>query len=150
MSLSSTPSIVPTGIMFVIHPSIDFKANEVTLSIKPIVSHVVKVEPDPAVSILGGNSYTGMPVVKEKTIETVVRIRSHKVAILGGLTSGEMSPGVFGLNNGRLVAQTGSKEKRELVMVVTANILPPEKRKLHKLSSIAINKYEDDIITRKE
>lgn len=138
VALSSAASIVPTGIILVVHPSIDFNTLEITLSIKPVISGVAKVEVDPAVSILGGKVNGGMPVVKEKTIETVVRVKSHRVAILGGLTSGEIQPGIFGLNNGRFVANSSSHEKRELVMAVTAILLKGKKRKYHNLSNFAI------------
>ena len=143
VALNSVASVIPTGIVLVVHPSIDFNTHEITLSIKPVISGVSKVEPDPAVSILGGKLNSGMPVVKEKTIETVVRIMSNKVAILGGLTSGEMQPGVFGISKGKFIANQGSTERRELVMVVTASILKGEKRGYSDLPSFSIRGYEE-------
>ena len=119
----SNANVIQTGIIFIIHPSIDFTNNSITLSIKPIISRADKIAEDPAISILGGKTKdAGMPVIMEKSIDTVVRVNDGETIILGGLTDIESNPGRAGFDSGNFIVESKSGEKRETVMVVKATV----------------------------
>jgi general secretion pathway protein D len=139
-TVNSTANIVQTGIIFVVHASIDPGDDAVTLWIKPIISRSDKIAEDPAISILGGKTKddSGMPIISEKSIDTVVRLRDGEVAIIGGLTEADTNVGKFGFTGGRLVAHSTHGEKKEMVMVVKAKHIKNEIQENIPLKDIGI------------
>jgi general secretion pathway protein D len=120
VAVNTNANIIQTGIVLIVHPSINFSDSTITVSIRPMVSDAEKIAPDPAIAILGGNTSetTGMPVILEKSIDTVVRVYDGETIILGGLTDANLNAGTVGFKKGRLILETASGEKRETVMVI--------------------------------
>ena len=144
VSVSTNANIIQTGIVLIVHPSINFSDGTITVSIRPMVSNAEKIANDPAIAILGGNSKedAGMPVILEKSIDTVVRAYDGETIILGGLTDASMSPGKVGYDRGRLILESTSGEKRETVMVIKVKRIENPSWRNISLKDIGIKDFE--------
>lgn len=144
-TINSEPQIVPTGIIFLIQPSIDFNSTSVTLSIKPIISEVIETIEDPGISIMQGRSMKQVPIVKEQSIDTVINVNDGEMAIVGGLIQKRDRPGKIGFDRGTFILKSTSGDAREIVMLVKAHIMSPDNiRAACSLRDFEIFDFEDD------
>ncbi|CAO5676052.1 MAG: Type 3 secretion system secretin [Holosporales bacterium] len=92
-NLSSDIHTIPIGLIMSVQPSIDEEADDIILCLRPTISKLSGTENDPAVDITLANAKnplmnekkSGVPVVDVKEIDSVLRVKSGEVAILGGL-----------------------------------------------------------------
>lgn len=89
LTVESEVMTVPIGIIISLQPSINTRTNEVTLSIRPTLSRVVDFIPDPATAFLLAESDTdisnSIPQIEVRELDTLMRMRSGQVMVLGGL-----------------------------------------------------------------
>lgn len=95
VSVSSDIQTVPIGLVMSVQPSIDEDAGSIVLSLRPTISRLSQSVRDPAVDIAfnangGGNSSfqptpSLIPVVEVREIDSVLRLQSGEIAVLGGL-----------------------------------------------------------------
>jgi general secretion pathway protein D len=92
---SSTPNIVPEGLVLSVTPQIG-ENDMVTLNIRPSITKIVGQiqDPNPGLIIVNSNPVLGssstqipsrIPVVQTREFETVLRVASGQTTVLGGL-----------------------------------------------------------------
>ncbi len=86
-SITSTKQEESIGIKIEIVPSINLKTSEITLSIKPTISSSNRSVVDPASPSTDGKVTTAnnIPVVQTTELDTIAKIRSGNVVVIGGL-----------------------------------------------------------------
>lgn len=88
-TITSTPNTVPVGLVMTVQPAIDPSSGEITLSLRPTISRIVRRVSDPSVSITAAEAgvpvSSEVPVVEVREMDSVLRLHSGDVAVLGGL-----------------------------------------------------------------
>ncbi|UQB43031.1 type II and III secretion system protein [Thiomicrospira microaerophila] len=81
---SSSLRTVPVGLMMSMTPFVT-DSNEVTLNVRPTISRIIGrvQDPNPDLRAVGAESL--VPVVQEREMETVLRLRNRQTAVIGGL-----------------------------------------------------------------
>jgi MSHA type pilus biogenesis protein MshL len=99
VNVSSDIQTVPIGLVMSVQPSIDPETQEIILFLRPTISRLSQSVRDPAVDIaynsnINANTNTSalakespslIPVVEVREIDSVLRLKSEEIAILGGL-----------------------------------------------------------------
>lgn len=86
VNVSSEVHTVPIGLVIVVQPSIDEKTQEITLALRPTISSIKKMVDDPAVMIASDQKVSSqVPIVEVREIDSVLKLRSGEIAIVGGL-----------------------------------------------------------------
>ncbi|MEQ8966050.1 MAG: type II and III secretion system protein [Azospirillaceae bacterium] len=85
-TVSSTIRTVPVGLVMTVQPAIDRGRDSITLTVRPTITEISRFVSDPAVEIESGNTVESrIPVVEVREVDSVLRLRSGTVAVLGGL-----------------------------------------------------------------
>jgi MSHA biogenesis protein MshL len=134
-TFTTTPQVVPVGFVMNVTPQIS-DDDTVLLNVKPSVTRVISTvdDPNPALSLLSvcGNPppvgcsavKSSIPVVQTREMESILKINSGQIAVLGGLIQDSMSdledstPGVNrvpGIRN-LFLNNTRQSQKTELVV----------------------------------
>lgn len=122
---------VPVGLIMNVTPFISSN-DEVTLSVRPTISRIIGYVEDPAVKLVAAglnqssDIISQVPVIREREMEAVLKVRDGQTAIIGGLMqdSGEdLREGVPGVEKvpvlGNAFAyQDKDKRKSELVIFI--------------------------------
>ena len=82
LATTTIPHTIPVGLIMTVTPQIGSDQN-VILSIRPTISSVIRTERDPNPALSGAENR--VPVVRVREMESVLRVRSNQIAILGGL-----------------------------------------------------------------
>jgi MSHA biogenesis protein MshL len=115
-----------------VQPSINQETDEISLALRPTVTRVVDEVDDPAVAIASNNTVKSqVPVVAVQEIDSVVKLHSGQVAVMGGLMSDSSSnqeEGVPVLGQLPVIgylfkARDDATRKTELVIFLRATIL---------------------------
>lgn len=94
INVSSDIQTVPIGLVMSVQPSIDSETGDIVLFLRPTISRLTHSVSDPAVDIAYANAKTHpsikpkpslIPVVEVREIDSVLRLQSGEVAVLGGL-----------------------------------------------------------------
>lgn len=90
ITIDSEIKTVPIGVMLALQPSIDLQRNEIIMNIRPTLSRITSEVEDPGVKLianrLNADSIQSLvPVVEAREIDTVLRIKSGEVMVIGGL-----------------------------------------------------------------
>jgi general secretion pathway protein D len=95
VSVSSDIQTVPIGLVMSVQPAIDYDKGSIILSLRPTISRLSQSVKDPAVDIAfnaaGGSNGSFqptpslIPVVEVREIDSVLRLQSGEIAVLGGL-----------------------------------------------------------------
>lgn len=99
INVASDIQTVPIGLVMAVQPSIDEDTGEIILSLRPTISRLNRSVADPAVDIAfqasGGEGESPkpslIPVVEVREIDSILRVKSGKIAILGGLMESRKS-----------------------------------------------------------
>jgi len=78
---TTTPQTVPVGLVMTVTPQISGDSS-VTFNVRPTISSVVRTELDPNPSLTRENR---IPVIRVREMESILRVNSNQVAVLGGL-----------------------------------------------------------------
>lgn len=94
-NVSSDIQTVPIGLVMSVQPSIDDHSGDVILSLRPTISRLTRSVPDPAVNIAYSANASAnttvqpptslIPVVEVREIDSVLRLKSGEIGVLGGL-----------------------------------------------------------------
>lgn len=139
ISVSSDIQTVPIGLVMAVQPSIDAESGEIILALRPTISRLTQSVRDPAVDIaltattpdnLAHIKPSLIPVVEVREIDSVLRLKSGEIAVLGGLmevrTTNERSQlpvlGDIPLLGEAFSANTDSQQVVELVILLRATI----------------------------
>jgi len=83
-TFTSTPHTVPVGFVMSVTPQIS-RDDAVTLNVRPTISRVTGFVNDPNPDLARENVESRIPQIQIREMESVLRIRSGQVAVLGGL-----------------------------------------------------------------
>lgn len=83
---TSNINSVPVGFVMTVTPQVA-ESGEVTLNVRPTISRVVREIIDPNPALLGATPpiVNRLPVVQSRELESVLRVQSGEIAVLGGL-----------------------------------------------------------------
>ncbi len=152
---------VPIGIILNILPSINLKNNEVTLNVRPTLSRQVSSVVDPGSAIANQKALAEdpnaptfvneVPVVEVRELDSVLKIKSGQVMVIGGLmeeTAGNDEKGIPGASRvpwfGNLFKSVENTDKvKELVIFIRATIVSPNGN-YHNADKQVYDKFIDD------
>jgi MSHA type pilus biogenesis protein MshL len=140
INVSSDIQTVPIGLVMSVQPSIDQDTGDIILSLRPTVSRLTHSVSDPAVEIAFANAKSQsqvkpkpslIPVVEVREIDSVLRLQSGEIAVLGGLMEARATNGTAKLPVvgdlpmvGQLfTASADGDEVVELVILLRASII---------------------------
>jgi len=83
---TSNLNSVPVGFVMTVTPQVA-ESGEVTLNVRPTISRVVReiIDPNPALLTATPPIVNRIPVVQSRELESVLRVQSGEIAVLGGL-----------------------------------------------------------------
>ncbi len=141
-SADCTPNSVPIGIILNILPSINVDKQEITLSVRPTLTRQVRQEENPEgrligaiVAQAGGNATdvptTFVPVIEVREIDSVMKVKSGGVMVIGGLMediSNTENRGIPGMSDLPIIGSAFKSrdeqyQKRELIIFIKATIV---------------------------
>lgn len=143
-NITSTRQSIPLGIIMTLIPSIDLKEGTVTLNVRPTLSRQVSSVDDPGSALLNSqikqnNSdapqfVNSVPVVEVRELDSMLKVQSGGVMIIGGLMQQENSntdnglPGASGIPwvGNLFKSQTKTSTTKELVIFIRATIVNPQ------------------------
>jgi MSHA biogenesis protein MshL len=141
-TVSSTANTVPIGLVMSVQPIVDFETGTITMTLRPTVSRIVSTVSDPGVeivaqSIAGVTIQSLIPVVEVREIDSVLKMQSGNLVVLGGLMRDDgnnQESGVPGLKSLPLIgnlfkSRTQTSSVVELVILLRATIVdnsPPD------------------------
>lgn len=82
----SNLSTVPIGFVMSVTPQIS-SSEEITLNVRPTISRIIdqKQDPNPALVINGSQVQSLIPVIQVREMESILKVASGQVAVMGGL-----------------------------------------------------------------
>jgi general secretion pathway protein D len=127
-SVTTVPATVPVGLVMTVFPQIS-EHDSISLSVRPSISRLLRFvqDPNPDLGVIGNF----IPEIQTREMESVLRLESGQVAVLGGLMEDRVSnnedaiPGVRTIPGiGQLFSQrTDENRKTELVIFLRATVI---------------------------
>jgi MSHA biogenesis protein MshL len=75
---------VPVGFVMSVTPQIA-ESDEVTLNVRPTISRIVGFAQDPSPALAAAKVVSNVPVIQTREMESVLRVASGNIAVMGGL-----------------------------------------------------------------
>lgn len=134
-NVDSTAKTVPIGIILSLQPSVNAETGEITLVVRPTLSRVTGFVSDPAVAFLASNGginiQNQIPVVEVRELDSILKLKSGQVMVIGGLmeqSSANTDRGVPVLSEvpwvGNLFKSVNKRdETKELIIFVRATLI---------------------------
>ena len=131
--MGSELKTVTVGLVMTVQPSINLDTDEITLTLRPTVTRIIREEDDPAVALENIAGVTSkVPVIGVQEIDSVITLRSGTVIIMGGLMQARSTVTEFGIPFLSYIPWIGRAFKStdrvtpttELVIFLRAPILP--------------------------
>lgn len=140
IAISSDIQTVPIGLVMAVQPSIDADTGEIILLLRPTISRLSRSVSDPAVDLVMQAHSPGLfhnakpsliPVVEVREMDSVLRLKSGHMVVLGGLMESRRAEEVTKLPIlgdipilGEIVtARSESEEVVELVVILKVTVL---------------------------
>ena len=130
VTTTTTPQSVSIGFFMSLTPQISDNG-EVTLNVRPSISSIAELKQDPNPSLAANNIKNLVPQIRMREIESMLRVQSGDIAVLGGLMEDRLDnrtgrlPGLgdiplFGevFNN-----RANSSAKSELVVLIRPTVI---------------------------
>jgi len=98
-TFETTVHTVPVGFMMNVTPFIS--EDEISLNIRPTLSRIVGYVNDPNPDLARENVVSQVPIIQEREMDSVLRLRNRQTAIIGGLiqdTNDKSRTGIPGLS----------------------------------------------------
>ncbi len=83
-TFTTTPQSVSVGMVMSITPQVA-ETGEITLNVRPTISSISDLKEDPNPNLAAANIKNLVPQIRTREIESVLRLRSGQIAVLGGL-----------------------------------------------------------------
>ncbi|MBY0239134.1 MAG: secretin N-terminal domain-containing protein, partial [Burkholderiaceae bacterium] len=80
----SSLQTVPVGFVMSVTPQIS-DGDDVTLNVRPTITRIVGYVQDPNPALAAGNVVSRVPVIQARELESVMKVHSGQVAVMGGL-----------------------------------------------------------------
>lgn len=121
---------VPVGFLMTVTPQISGHG-EVILNLRPTISRITSFATDPSPALATAGVVNRIPVVQSREMESILRVQSGDIAVLGGLiqdTRDRKTDGVPGLNGVPVVGDLfkyadNRSRKTELVIFLRPTVL---------------------------
>jgi MSHA biogenesis protein MshL len=138
LTVQSNVKTVPIGVILTLQPTVDSQKGEIVMNIRPTLSRITDRVADPGVALLAArtnsNITSEVPVVEVREIDSVLRIKSGQVMVIGGLMeerSVNQDIGVPGLQSipyvGNLFKSVDKNNQVvETVIFIKATIVPTQ------------------------
>jgi MSHA biogenesis protein MshL len=141
VTVDSTAQTVPIGIILTLQPSVNVETGDITLMVRPTLSRIVDFVEDPAVAFITnqagseiGNLSNRVPIVEVRELDSILKVKSGQVMVIGGLMQNTNINQDNGLPGASEVPWIGnlfksvSKEDRtqELVIFIRATLVSPQ------------------------
>ncbi len=137
LTVNSEIKTVPIGIILTLQPSINLESSEITLKVRPTLSRVTGFVSDPAVAFLltqvttSQNIESKVPVVEVRELDSILKLKSGQVMVIGGLMEDKSSNTEKGIPGASKVPVFGNLFKSadnnnttsELVIFIRATIV---------------------------
>jgi MSHA type pilus biogenesis protein MshL len=140
VTVNSTLHTVPIGIILTLQPSINLDTDEVTLSVRPTLSRITDNVDDPAVAFLVAQSAAAgtpinitnqVPVIEVRELDSILKLRSGQVMVIGGLMQDTANSNDRGLPGASTIPYFGhlfnatdkTNTMQELVIFIRATIV---------------------------
>ncbi|GHT99383.1 type II and III secretion system protein [Alphaproteobacteria bacterium] len=157
--LSANIKTIPIGLVMTVQPSIDRKNNTILLSLRPTISKVASVTKIPVSLNIGTQSNHNtktetqdIPIVDVRELDSVLRLHSGQIAVMGGLMKEESTnnrEGLPGIEDTTIDFITGSREKSteviELVIFLKATILNNKSKMHHRADEKLYKKFAPEM-----
>ncbi len=122
---------VPVGLVMNVTPYISAQ-NEVMLNVRPSMSRIIGFVNDPNPELAEANVNNGVPEIQIREMESMLRVRSGELAVIGGLMQEVLEdnhnelPGLANLPGiGRFFSsQNSNRRQTELLVVLRPTVLP--------------------------
>ncbi|NGZ84590.1 pilus (MSHA type) biogenesis protein MshL [Duganella aceris] len=75
---------VPVGFVMSVTPQIS-DSDEVTLNVRPTITRIVGYVQDPNPALAAGNVVSKVPVIQARELESIMKVSSGQIAVMGGL-----------------------------------------------------------------
>lgn len=86
----TTANTIPVGFVMSVTPFIS-EFDEVTLNVRPTISRVIGSARDPNPELARVNVVSEVPVIQVREVESILKIKSHQTAVIGGLMQDKIS-----------------------------------------------------------
>ncbi|WP_449221559.1 hypothetical protein [Tistrella mobilis] len=135
LTVNSKLNTVPIGLVLSVQPAIAADERSVVMTVRPTITRIAREVADPGVAIASQNQVESLvPVVEVRELDSVLRIRSGEIMIMGGLMEERArfdESGAPVLKDlpwvGRLFrADSDASHTVELVVFLRATILPDD------------------------
>lgn len=83
-TFETTVHTVPVGFMMHVTPFIS-EGNHISLNIRPTLSRIVGYVNDPNPELASENVVSQIPIIQEREMDSVLRLRNRQTAVIGGL-----------------------------------------------------------------
>lgn len=87
---------VPVGFVMSVTPFID-ENDGVTLNVRPTISRVISFVQDPNPALADANVVSQIPVIQVREVESILRVDSGEIAVIGGLMQDEIKKNTSGV-----------------------------------------------------
>lgn len=160
VTIESEINTVPIGLILTLQPSINLETGEVTMTIRPTLSRVTKQVDDPAVSYAVasiqdanvGNIKSQIPVVEVRELDSMLKVRSGDVMVIGGLMEERTQNQDTGVPFFSSIPYVGNAFKKvekvtdlvEMVIFIKATIIPPKTTNVHNADRYLYRKFTAD------
>jgi MSHA biogenesis protein MshL len=122
---TSKINTIPVGFVMTVTPQIS-DAGEVTLNVRPSITRVIRtiVDPNPALLNVPRPIVNLIPIVQSRELESILRVQSGEIAVLGGLmqeSNSSAEEGLPGINRTAVLGtalgqRSEARSKTELVV----------------------------------
>lgn len=142
LNVNSVLNSVPIGVILTLQPSINLDTQEITMNVRPTLSRVTDAVSDPGVDIIVARNKTEndtsapikseIPVVEVRELDSILKIKSGEVMVIGGLMKEANSNTDKGIPGASRIPMFGNLFKSvdktndvvETVIFIKATIIP--------------------------
>lgn len=127
----TTPRVIPIGLVMTVTPQIA-QGGDITINVRPSISRIIGTSNDPNPDLAKEGIVSGVPIVRAREMESILKVGDGNTAVLGGLMEDEASNNANAVPwfhripvLGALFAQTNrSSRKSELVIFIRPTVVP--------------------------
>src|SRR5574338_430382 len=129
-TFTTTPQSVSVGVVMAVTPQVA-DDGEITLNVRPTISSIQALKPDPNQALAEAGVTNEVPQIRTREIESVLRLRSGEVAVLGGLMEDRLDYktgrvpilGAIPILGEALTSRVNAVQKTELVIFLRPVVL---------------------------
>jgi len=96
VTYESTVHTVPIGFVMAVTPQIS-ESDEVTLNVRPTISRILGYVNDPSPALADAGVESRVPEVQVREVESILKVSSGQIAVLGGLMQDSVQKGTVGI-----------------------------------------------------